>query len=272
MEMQMEKPKMENTDNIIQDREVETQVSESSEVKANKSSQISENLSDTKEGMRSSQTKSAAEQSNNENISNTTRDKESESSREESSQGSENKELSNNKTGQNPMRQIEIEKMVLHCGGTEDKHEKDMKLLKMITNRKICEVQSTRRIPAFGISPGKKSGCKVTLRNKEQINELLKRFFAALDNQVSKKQITENQVCFGIHEYIEVPGLEYDRDIGIIGFEVMLVFKRKGKRVVNKKIKRGLLPRKQQVSKEEIIDFLIKNFGLEIVEKKGGLR
>ena len=122
----------------------------------------------------------------------------------------------------------------------------------MITGGKIQSVQSTRRIPAFGISPGKKSGCKITLRNKEKIIDLLQRFFAALDNELSEKKITENQVCFGVHEYIEVPGLEYDRDIGILGFEVMLVFKRKGKRVANKKIKRGSLPKKQRVTKEEI--------------------
>ena len=71
----------------------------------------------------------------------------------------------------NIMQEIEIEKMVLHCGGTEDKLEKSVKLLEMITGGKIYNIQSTKRIPAFGISPGKKSGCKITLRNKEKIKE-----------------------------------------------------------------------------------------------------
>ena len=162
------------------------------------------------------------------------------------------------------MREIEIEKMILHCGATEEKHEKSVKLLEKITDKKIQSVTSTRRIPAFGISPGKKSGCKVTIRDKKQIIELLKRFFASLDNELSGKQVTENQFCFGIKEYIEIPGLEYDRDIGILGFEVMLSFKRKGKRVTAKKIKRGRIPKKQHVTKQEVIDFLIKNFGVEI--------
>tara|TARA_Y100000310_G_C20473180_1_gene711098 strand:+ start:37 stop:588 length:552 start_codon:yes stop_codon:yes gene_type:complete len=167
----------------------------------------------------------------------------------------------------NPMKEIEIEKMVLNCGGTDDKLEKSIKLLKMITkDRKIYQISSTRRIPAFGISPGKKSGCKVTLRNKEKIIELLKRFFAALDNEIKEKQITENHVSFGINEYIEIPGLEYDRDIGILGFEVSLVFKRKGKRVKMKKIKKGKYPKRQAVLKEEIMDFLIKNIGVEVVK------
>ncbi len=168
---------------------------------------------------------------------------------------------------QNLMKEIEIEKMVLNCGGTEDKLEKSVRLLKMITgDRKVYQISSTKRIPAFGIAPGKKSGCKVTLRDKGKIIKLLKRFFAALDNEVKEKQITENHFSFGIHEYIEIPGLEYDRDIGILGFEASLVFKRKGKRVKIKKIKKGKYPKRQAVTKKEIEDFLVKTFGVEVIE------
>lgn len=166
---------------------------------------------------------------------------------------------------QNKMRDVEIEKLVLHCGGIDDKLEKSVKLLKKITNKKIYIKKSTKRFPEFGISPGKQSGCKVTIRDKDKISELLKRFFSALDNTIKRQQITENQFCFGIKEYIEIPGMEYERDIGIIGFEIRIVFKRKGKSVKFKKIKRGKLPKRQFVSKEEIADFLIKNFGVEIV-------
>lgn len=166
----------------------------------------------------------------------------------------------------NPMREIEIEKMVINCGGTEDKLEKSIKLLKMITgDRKIYQVSSTRRIPAFGISPGKKSGCKVTLRDKDQIVELLKRFFAAVDNQLSNKKIVKNQFNFGIREYIEIPGLEYNRDIGILGFDVSVIFQRKGKSVKMKKIKQGKYPSRQSVTKEEIIEYLAKYVGVEII-------
>ncbi len=172
----------------------------------------------------------------------------------------------NEKSGKNLMRNVEIEKIVLHCGGIDDKLERSVKLLKKISGRTVYIKKSTRRIPAFGISPGKKSGCKVSIRDKDQINNLLKRFFSALDNKLKKRQITENQACFGIKEYIEVPGLEYEREIGIIGFEVMIVFKRKGKRVKMKKRKRGKLPKKQNVSVEEIIDLLKKNFDVEVIQ------
>jgi len=167
------------------------------------------------------------------------------------------------------MRNIEIEKIVLNCGATDDKLEKSTKLLEMITKRKVYKVKATKRIPAFGISPGKLAGGKVTIRKKEQIKDLLRRFFVAIDNQFPKRQIVENQASFGVPEYIEIPGLEYDRDIGILGFEISIVFKRKGKSVAFKKIKRGSVPKKQRVTKEEIMEYLIKNFGVQIVDTKG---
>ena len=165
----------------------------------------------------------------------------------------------------NPMQEIEIEKMVLNCGGTGDKLEKSIKLLGMVSGKKVLKTTSTRRIPGFGISPGKESGCKVTLREIEQIKELLTRFFAAESNELSAKKIVDNHFSFGIHEYIEIPGLEYDRDIGISGFDTTVVFSRKGKRVKMKKIKRGKYPKKQNVTKEEIVEYLTKNFGVEII-------
>jgi large subunit ribosomal protein L5 len=165
---------------------------------------------------------------------------------------------------QNPMREIEIEKMVLNCGGIEDKFEKSLKLLEMITKRKVNIRKSQKRIPTFNISPGKKSGCRVTIRDKNEIITLLKRFFAAIDNKLSKKQVMDNHFSFGIKEYIEIPGLEYNRDIGILGFEVDVSFKRKGKRVKFRKIKKGKYPKRQAVTKEEIIEFLKKNLKLGV--------
>lgn len=175
-------------------------------------------------------------------------------------------ELSNKTKNNSPMREIEIEKIVLNCGGIDDKFEKSVKLLEMITKRKPDVRKSNKRIPAFDISPGKKSGCRVTIRDNEEIFKLLKRFFAAIDNKLSKKKIMENHFSLGIKEYIEIPGLEYNRDIGILGFEVDVSFKRKGKRVKERKIKRGKYPKKQAVTKEEIIEFLKKNLKLEVTK------
>lgn len=172
--------------------------------------------------------------------------------------------VNNKQSKQNIMREIEIEKIILNCGGIGEKLDRSVTLLEMITKRKVSKTKSRKRIPAFGIAPGKEAGCKVTIRNKEEINKLLKRVFAAIGNKIPKKIITTNHFSIGVHEYIEVPGLEYNRDIGILGFEVAVVFKRKGKRIIYKKKNKIKYPKKQEVSKEEIIEFLNKNFNLEV--------
>lgn len=159
----------------------------------------------------------------------------------------------------NPMRKIVIEKVVLSGRGIDNELEKSFRLLKKITKKNPTKKITGKRIPGFGVRPKMQVGCLVTLRGKEAA-DLLKRLLAAIDNQLKKKQVTENHFSFGIPEYIEIPGEEYDREIGIIGLGVTIVFARKGKRVVRKKIKQGRLPEKQKITKEEIIKFMQQNF------------
>lgn len=165
----------------------------------------------------------------------------------------------------NIMRDIEIEKVILNCGGIADKLERSAKLLEILTGRKAKQVISKKRIPSFGVRPGLKTGCIVTIRGEEKI-ELLKRLLEAVDKKIKKSQITENHFSFGIKEYLEIPNMEYQRDIGILGLDVTVVFKRKGKRVILKKIKRGKLPSKQRVSPEEIMKYLQEKIGINTEE------
>ena len=168
---------------------------------------------------------------------------------------------------ENIMREIEIEKIVLSCAGTDDKLERSVKLLGLISGgKKVKRVGSIKRIPSFGVRPGLVTGCMVTIRGSEK-TELLKKLLDAIDNKLRKKQIKENSFSFGIHEYLEIPGIEYQRDIGILGLDITVVFKRKGKRVGLKKAKRGKVPKKQHISADEIVEFLQNKFKTEIEVK-----
>ncbi|HRZ85739.1 MAG TPA: 50S ribosomal protein L5 [Candidatus Paceibacterota bacterium] len=159
----------------------------------------------------------------------------------------------------NKMREIFIEKLVLSGRGVNEELNKSFKLLKKISKKTPSRRISTKRIPAFNVRPKLEVGVLVTIRGKE-IKDLLRRLLAVNDNIIKKKQVEENHFSFGIEEYIEIPGEEYDREIGIIGFEATVVFARKGKRVNRRKIKQGRLPQKQHVKKEEIIKFMEDNF------------
>ncbi len=158
----------------------------------------------------------------------------------------------------NPMRKLRLEKVVLSVGGTEDYLEKGVKLLGRITNKKPSKMRSKKRIPSLGVRPRLEVGTVVSIR--KNADELLRKLLESIDNTLNKNQISENNFSFGIKEYIEIPGIEYQKDIGIMGFDVTVVFKRAGKRIKFKKIKRGKIPSKQKISKEEIIKFMEENF------------
>ena len=159
---------------------------------------------------------------------------------------------------ENIMRKIKIEKVVLSVGGTGDQLEKGFKLLKFLTKRNPAKTRARQRIPTLGVRPGLEIGAVVTIRKKSE--EILKKMLGAIDNRLNKKQMSENNFSFGIKEYIEIPGVEYQREIGIIGLDVTLCFKRNGRRVKLKKIKGGKIPKRQRISKEEIIKFMEENF------------
>ena len=159
---------------------------------------------------------------------------------------------------ENSMRKIRIEKIVLNVGGIAENLEKGFKLLSFITKRKPAKMKSKKRIPSLEVRPGLEVGAVVTIRKNKE--ELLKRLLAAIENTLRKKQISINNFSFGIKEYLEIPGMEYQRDIGIAGLDVTIVFKRAGRRVRLKKMKKGKISKKQIITKEEIIKFMEDNF------------
>jgi large subunit ribosomal protein L5 len=165
------------------------------------------------------------------------------------------------KSSTNKMREVKVEKIVLSVGGTAEQLEKGVKLLKLITGKTPAKMKSHKRIPAFGVRPNLEVGAVVTIR--EEPIEMLKRMLTAIENRLRTKQISTNNFSFGIKEYIEIPGMDYQRDIGIMGLDVTVVFKRAGRRVGQKKAKKGKVPARQKISRDEIIKFMKDNFQTE---------
>jgi len=166
----------------------------------------------------------------------------------------------------NPMRKIKLEKVILNIGGVAEKLDKGVILLEKLSGKKPIRVKATKRIPTWNVRPGLEVGTKVTLRGEEAV-EIIKKLLPAIDNTLKEAQIQPNCFSFGIHEYIEIPGMEYIREVGIMGFEVTVVFARAGKSVEKKKIKRGKA-RRITVTREEIENYLITKFNTEILRKQ----
>ena len=164
------------------------------------------------------------------------------------------------------MRNVKLDRVVLNIGGTDEKLDKGFRLLQVLSGKKPVKVKATKRIPSWNVRPGLEVGTKVTIRGKDA-EELLRKLLPAIDNTLKAKQIQNNFFSFGIHEYIEIPGVEYIREVGIMGLEVTAVFSRNGKSVEKKKIKRGKTKR-LVVTPEEIKIFMDENFKTKILEKQ----
>ncbi len=164
------------------------------------------------------------------------------------------------------MRTIKIEKVTLNIGTGEpgDKLEKARKLLRTLSGMNAVPTSSDKRIPTWGVRPGLQIGCKVTVRGK-RAQELLKRLLQATGNQLSEEKFDNNgNISFGIKEYLDVPDIKYDAEVGVIGFSVSVTLERAGFRIKRRRLKRRKLPAKQRISKEEAMEFMKKEFNIKI--------
>ncbi len=168
----------------------------------------------------------------------------------------------------NPMRQIRIEKVTLNVGAGKDQNklEKGMLLLKNVTGINPVKTFTNKRIPSWGLRPGLPIGCKLTLR-KKKAEEILLKLLDAKDNVLNPKQFDkEGNIAFGIHEYIDIPGIKYDPKIGVMGLEVCITLERPGFRIKKRKIMKRKIPNKHKIRKEEVMEFMEKKFNVKTGE------
>lgn len=164
------------------------------------------------------------------------------------------------------MREIQLEKITLNIGvGSPGENlERAVKLLKRISNSKPVITKTKKRIPTWGLRPDLEVATKVTIRGKEA-EELLKRLFVAVNNKLSSRKFdSTGNFSFGIHEYLLIPDVKYDPEIGIIGLEIAATLRRRGYRIARRVLKRTPISNKHRVKKEEAIDYVAKKFGVTI--------
>ncbi len=168
------------------------------------------------------------------------------------------------------MKDIRIGKLVLNIGAGKDmgRLEKGVKLLKMISGRDPVKTKTNKRIAAWGIRPGLPVGCKVTIRGAKTA-ELLKQLLGGLDNKLSKNNFDNNgNISFGIAEYIDIPGLDYDPEIGVIGLQISIALERPGYRLMRRRLRKQSVGRHHRVNKEEAIDYMKSNFAVTLKEEE----
>ena len=163
----------------------------------------------------------------------------------------------------NPMRRIYVEKVVLNIGmGSEGNPEHAKELLETITGKKAV-ITRTHKRTTFGMARNRPIGARVTIR--KGIKELLAKLLKAVGNRLKAESFDkEGNVAFGIEEYILIPGLNYNPEWGIIGMDVIIRLARPGFSISKKSPKRRV-GKKHRISPEEAMEFMKKEFGVEIV-------
>ncbi|MBW2965385.1 50S ribosomal protein L5 [Candidatus Woesearchaeota archaeon] len=162
------------------------------------------------------------------------------------------------------LKDIKVAKVTLNIGAgkSTDKLEKGLLLLEMLSGLKPVKTISKKRIAAWGIRQGLPIGCKVTLRG-EKAAELLKKLLGALDNKLDTRQFdNEGNMSFGIREYIDIPGVEYQPEIGVLGLQVCASLERPGFRIKRRKLQKKKIGHQHRVTQQDAIEFMKSNFNV----------
>lgn len=165
------------------------------------------------------------------------------------------------------MKKILVEKVVVNMGVGQAGEELDkaVLVLEKITGgakpvRTLCRVKQ----PGWGIRKGMNIGAKVTLRKKKALG-FLKDAFKAKDNQLKEKNFDKTgNFGFGVKEYLDLPSIKYDPQFGIRGFDVLVSLEKPGYRIKKRKIKKHRVPLRHVVKRPDAIEFVKKEFGVEI--------
>src|SRR3990167_3711234 len=123
------------------------------------------------------------------------------------------------------MRDIRIEKITLNIGcGTKTPIETARTVLNNVSGGKVV-ITKTRKRSTFNVPKNKAIGCKITLRKNTE--SFLKRLLEAKENRLRAGNFdSTGNFSFGIREYIDVPNMEYDPKIGVLGFDVCVTLER----------------------------------------------
>jgi len=172
-----------------------------------------------------------------------------------------------------PMSKPRIEKVTINMGVGEsgDRLLTGAKVIEEITGQKPVRTLAKQTNPAFGIRKKLPIGLKVTLRGKKAENFLKNAFIAfkaAGKTLYSYSFDSKGNFSFGIPEHIDFPGQKYDPEVGIYGMDICVTFEKPGYGVKRRKARRSKIPKKHQVKKDEAIEYIKTNFGLEVIDEE----
>jgi large subunit ribosomal protein L5 len=167
----------------------------------------------------------------------------------------------------NTMKTIRLEKLVLNMGvgKSGDAIEIAKKALNQISGKKSCARDAKETQRDWGVRKGEPIGVAVTVRGDDAMT-LLKRLFEAVGNKVKGKSFDNfGNYSFGIKEHIDIPGIKYDPQIGILGLEAAITLTRPGFSIRIRSRHKASVGKHHRITKEESLEFLTREFGVAVI-------
>jgi len=168
---------------------------------------------------------------------------------------------------QNLMKKISLAKVVLNMGvgKSGEPIEIGKKTLVQITGKKPNARNAKKSHRDWGVRKGEPIGVAVTIRGNDA-TELLKKLLVAKDNQINEKALdNEGNFSFGIKEHIDIPGIKYDPQIGILGLEVSVSLTRPGFNIKLRSRRKTKVGKNHRITKNDAIKFLTEEFEVKVV-------
>lgn len=170
----------------------------------------------------------------------------------------------------NPMRKIRVEKVVVNCcvGESGPKLEKALRIIENLTGQKPQVRNARKTIKGFGIHKGEPIAIRVTLRKQRAVG-FLEKALKAVNNRLKETSFDSNgNVSFGIAEHLDIPGVKYDPELGIIGMDVCIHLSRPGLRIKLRRRARSNIGSSHKIKPEEAMEYLKRAFGITIVREE----
>jgi len=168
----------------------------------------------------------------------------------------------------NEMKETYVAKVVVNIGTGEvgDEVQKAKTLIRKLTDSTPVETESGSDAKTFGKRAGLNLGVMTTLRG-EEAREFLEEVKPAIENGISQDSFDGNgNFSFGISEYIDVPGIEYDADIGMRGFEAAVKLERPGYRTKKRDHKPREIGDSHRIDDDEAREFVQEELDIEVTE------
>jgi large subunit ribosomal protein L5 len=169
-------------------------------------------------------------------------------------------------TTESPMKKISLEKVVLNMGlgKSGDVINTAKKALDEISGKKSSARNAKAQQRDWGVRKGEPIGVAVTVRGDDAV-ALVKRLLDSKGNTINGKSFDNfGNFSFGIREHIDIPGVKYDPQIGILGLGISITLTRPGYGIRTRSKHKARVGKNHIIKNQEAKDYFVKEFGVTV--------